>query len=307
MRKLIAGEFTEKVFQKFAGLRDEFNGFKVIDIHEAAEQYYISTNSLRQEARDVLDLFETVMPPFHRCIFEYQAGDRYFIVHGEDEAGETCNFGDAAVFVETKPISHDIKTRLDSLYPGQNAAYSMKIFSAWSDGEEPHLFEKNMTVNLTKDGYLMKDADNRLISRLNEDVDIVTWNEYFIIGVAPVLFALTLMHCKNVSLESVTAPLPLSHKKSRRRKQIAERKKYLPFERHTIVIRDKKGRVVQSGQRLEGAAKGLHWVRGHFHTYTPDRPLFGNPKLHGRFWVPAHIAGLNTERVIESDYLLKVA
>jgi hypothetical protein len=307
MRKLMIGEFTEKLFQTFAGLRDAVKGFKVIDIRTAAEQYYISANVLCEQANDVLDLFEAVMPPFPRCIFEFQGGERQFVIHGEDEEGEIFEFSDAAALVETMPVSPENKIKLDNHYPGQDAAYCMTISFAWSEEGKPHLFARNMTIILTKQGYILKDGNNRPILGFRDDVSIETWTDFFLIGIAPVLFALTLMHCKNVTIESVTAPLPLSKNKSKRRKQIAERKKYPPFERHTIVIRDKKGRVVQTGQRLEGAAKGLHWVRGHFHTYTPERPLFGNPKLHGRFWVPAHIAGLNPERVIESDYLLEVA
>ena len=307
MGKLIVGEFTEKLCQAFTGFRDAVKGFKVIDIRTAAEQYYITANARCEKANDVLDLFETVMPPFPRCIFEFQAGNRRFVVHRGKEEGGIFEFGEGAALVETTPVSPEEKIKLDSYYPEQDAAYSMTISFAWSADGEPYLFARNMTVILSEEGFLVKDGNNRPVMELEEDVDITTWSDFFLIAVAPVLFALTLMHCKNVSLDRVTTPLPLSQKNSKRRKQIEERKKYPPFERHTIVIRDRKGRVVQTGQRLEGATKGLHWVRGHFHIYTTDRPLFGNPKLHGRYWVPAHIAGLNLERVIESDYLLEVA
>lgn len=76
------------------------------------------------------------------------------------------------------------------------------------------------------------------------------------------------------------------------------------FERHVIVIRGKKGQVVQSGlQRQPGMLKRLHWVRGHFSTYSETAPLFG--RIAGRFWIPAHLSGLASEGVIDSDYRLE--
>ena len=46
-----------------------------------------------------------------------------------------------------------------------------------------------------------------------------------------------------------------------------------------------------------GLEYSLHIVRGHFATYTEDKPLFGIPGLFGTFWIPDHVRG-NPERGI---------
>ena len=46
-------------------------------------------------------------------------------------------------------------------------------------------------------------------------------------------------------------------------------------------------------------------LRGHFATYTQAAPLFG--KIAGRSGIPAHLSGLASEGVIDSDYRLEVA
>ncbi|MGB8031771.1 MAG: hypothetical protein WCF30_19120, partial [Terracidiphilus sp.] len=200
------------------------------------------------------------------------------------------------------------RTEKELGYPGNDLVWvaTFTIFCEYPSDDRIRYFADEPAIFVNRDGTALK-LDGRLVTSRCEETDLPALRDSFSVFILPCLYALTLMHCRNVTLEKVTTPLPLSNKKSKRRKQIEERKKLPPFERHTIVIRDRKGRSVQTGLRQEGAARGLHIVRGHFHTYTPERPLFGNPKLHGRFWVPAHLSGLNPERVIESDYRLEVA
>lgn len=54
-----------------------------------------------------------------------------------------------------------------------------------------------------------------------------------------------------------------------------------------------------------GAAKKLwtnrvHLCRGHFATYTDDRPLFG--KYVGKFWIPPHVKGDKKNGILNKDY-----
>lgn len=297
----IPGAFTERAFRDSSTFRAAFGRYKIIDIRTAAEQFYLSSNG--RDARDVFAFFEEVMPPFPECIFEFESGNREFTFRGDEE--EPFQFQDAAVVLTTQPLSFEDKSKLDKKLPRHDGCFSVCVTWVTSQGGNTMVFDDQPLFFIRRDGSLLKGNGIMVVDSGVEHIQALS--EVMMVAIAPVLFALTLMHCKNVTLDRVTAPLPLSNKKSKRRKQIEERRKHPAFERHTVVIRDRKGRVVQAGQRLQGAAKGLHWVRGHFHTYTPDRPLFGNPKLHGRFWVPAHISGLNPERVIESDYLLEVA
>jgi hypothetical protein len=291
--------FTERAFQDAPGLRAVFGRYKVIDIRTAAEQYYLSGQN--QDAQQLFTMFDIVMPPFPNCIFEFQSGDREFIFPGQEK---TFQFQDTAVVLTTEPVSPEEEIKLDNTLPGHEACFSVCVTWIISQGGKTMIFDDQPHFYIDRNGSLVKRNGMMVMDSKTDNLQAI--GEMIIVAIAPVLFALTLMHCRNVTLEQVTTPLPLSNNKSKRRKQIEERKKH-SFERHTVVIRDRKGRVVQAGLRQEGASKGLHWVRGHFHTYTPERPLFGNPKLHGRFWVPAHLAGLNPERVIESNYRLEVA
>jgi hypothetical protein len=111
--------------------------------------------------------------------------------------------------------------------------------------------------------------------------------------IAPVFFSLSLLHCKNVSLQRVE---PVVHSKKHKRKL----RKYPPLEHHVIVIRDRKGRIVNSSSLRTGIQQRLHMVRGHFSTYTAQAPLFG--KTTGKFWIPAHVTGTNVDGAITSEY-----
>jgi hypothetical protein len=45
-----------------------------------------------------------------------------------------------------------------------------------------------------------------------------------------------------------------------------------------------------------------HDVRGHFHFYTPEKPLFG--RIAGAVWIPAHQRGKKDAGTIKKDYLI---
>lgn len=52
-----------------------------------------------------------------------------------------------------------------------------------------------------------------------------------------------------------------------------------------------------------GLRKALHLVRGHFATYTPDKPLFG--RITGTVWKPSHVRGDAAEGIVAKDYRVK--
>lgn len=79
----------------------------------------------------------------------------------------------------------------------------------------------------------------------------------------------------------------------------------LPLRYSTIAIdplRPRRPGVAASTLSADEAASAWHLVRGHEVTYRADRPMFGNPKLHGTFWVPAHERGSKERGVVVSDY-----
>jgi hypothetical protein len=114
---------------------------------------------------------------------------------------------------------------------------------------------------------------------------------------ATAFLSVSFMHCKNVTIEPVDPPKELNR----------ERKKagLKPFVRyHTINIEPMK-KVLRTEGNIEvnGLKKALHIVRGHFSTYSEERPLFG--KVAGTFWVPAHTRGEIKQGIVVSDYNVK--
>ena len=48
----------------------------------------------------------------------------------------------------------------------------------------------------------------------------------------------------------------------------------------------------------------VHICRGHFRHVSEDRPLFGRPGCHGRFWIQAHVRGDKQNGIVVKDYEL---
>lgn len=122
-----------------------------------------------------------------------------------------------------------------------------------------------------------------------EEVEIQIARELMML--APLLFALTMLHCKNVKLVPTERKRPPRH----------ERHTYLStLEHHTIVVSSMSKKA--NGPSI-GSGPGqhrLHGVRGHFKTYTADAPLFG--RLVGMYWWDSHEAGSPELGIITSDY-----
>lgn len=106
-----------------------------------------------------------------------------------------------------------------------------------------------------------------------------------------VCFAFTFAHCKNVTTIDSTASLKPPDKIERRLKLPA-------FRRYTLKIN---GRQTASPDGDgTGTSPAYHLCRGHFATYTPERPLFG--RLVGKFWIPAHTKGNKSRGEVVKDY-----
>jgi hypothetical protein len=112
-----------------------------------------------------------------------------------------------------------------------------------------------------------------------------------------VLMTVSFMNCKNVTLATVD-PDPAVNRLRRREGR-------RPFVRyHTIDIEPMKHVLRTEGDaEAVGLKRALHICRGHFATYTEDRPLFG--RVAGTFWKAAHVRGSAGEGVVISDYNVK--
>lgn len=114
------------------------------------------------------------------------------------------------------------------------------------------------------------------------------------------LFGFSFVHCKNVKQFSITEKHGPSAKWCRRMKVPSVEYKTLLIPGFTY-----EGRIVNNDGTLGEVAsedRRMHIVRGHFATYTADRPLFGRAENVGKFWHPAHVRGNMKNGAVVKDY-----
>lgn len=107
-------------------------------------------------------------------------------------------------------------------------------------------------------------------------------------------FATSLMHAKNVSLESVAVPDAI------RRRRIKDKKPCLTFK--VLQINPIRQQVARDGSGGSGAKRAMHIVRGHFKDYRNGGGLFG--KMKGLYWWDMHVAGDIANGQVVKDYAI---
>ena len=113
------------------------------------------------------------------------------------------------------------------------------------------------------------------------------------------MFGLRLLHCKNVSVEE--AP----DIRTRQQRRYDDRRGIEPVVFKTLVIDPSMSRKATPAERRAKTdpVTRLHICRGHFSTYTEEKPLFG--KYSGTFWIPAHVRGSAEVGEVRKDYRVK--
>lgn len=114
----------------------------------------------------------------------------------------------------------------------------------------------------------------------------------------PALFAISLMHCKNVDVRSVDPPERMSKSHARRKGR--------PLTRYYVLDIGPMRRILdrEGEAQTRGLRHALHICRGHFKTYTPEAPLLG--RHTGTYWWPAHARGAGEQGVVEKDYRIRL-
>jgi hypothetical protein len=115
---------------------------------------------------------------------------------------------------------------------------------------------------------------------------------------APALFAISLMHCKNVDIHAVDPADRLSRKHARKSGD--------PLTRYYVLDINPMRRILDTEGEAEtkGLPHALHLCRGHFKTFTEDAPLFG--KHAGTFWWESRVRGRPEMGAIEKDYRVRL-
>lgn len=98
-------------------------------------------------------------------------------------------------------------------------------------------------------------------------------------------------NCKNIEVRAVDPPA--MRKKARRRGDVAYRYHVLEIDKATM-----RRAYGDAGETYEHMP--LHLCRGHFKSYTQEKPLFG--RLTGTWWWPQHVRGSATSGVVDKDY-----
>jgi hypothetical protein len=132
-------------------------------------------------------------------------------------------------------------------------------------------------------------AQRRHIVLSEMDGHCAWWGDTLITFVA----GMSLLNCNNI-VEQAAEPPPLN-RAARRRGESLPAYRYHVLKVRPFGSRKHRDLVNDSGQLMP-----LHWVRGHWKSYTPERPLLG--RFSGRFWFQPHLAGQDTERVVAKSY-----
>lgn len=260
------------------------------------EPVYVDiTNVARWWMLETFDMTDmrphTVMPPWQRFVMEYDMPARWLTADGYATtgapSGARVRFDAAAIDTElyisyfNDPLTTD---DMDCLLLG-------KLFLGAGD-------EIGVEVPVSSAGQ----ASMMALRPIGVDFDLNQMDDleigYLQNILRPIWFAISLIHCKNVEL--VDKPI----KRHERRR--AARKGLPLIQYKTLVIEPFKKQV-----RNEAAASGeneihraLHICRGHFATYTEDKPLFG--KYTGTYWRPMHVRGRADAGVVHKDYKVVV-
>ena len=110
----------------------------------------------------------------------------------------------------------------------------------------------------------------------------------------PTFLAISFMHCKNVAVDARGPDSGLSRAWKKRHGTPLVSWHVLQIDPMKQVLRR------EGASDVHGLARALHICRGHFATYTSERPMFGSQV--GTFWRPMHLRGQASEGAVLKDY-----
>jgi hypothetical protein len=135
----------------------------------------------------------------------------------------------------------------------------------------PHM---DLVVHLSRQAFLDVNGFGPEQAGATFQIDSSDWESFIGHQVGALAACFALLNCRNVVRKTVSpdAKLQRARKKSNK----------LPlYSFSTLAV---------AGFGVKGAVpRAIHWVRGHFKEYTPERPLFG--KIAGLFWWEPHLVG----------------
>lgn len=232
--------------------------------------------------------FPKAVPPFPRMFVEFD-------LVGRMESFLQCGW-DIRSFRGKWPIMGDLFSNEESreLRNGlqeTDTAIAMSMFGTHKTGLP--FFTGGMCLFVVNGDGEMKGNPQFKIC-LSTESDRRSLTELASAFFCPAALSMSFMHCKNVVRTDATETEGPPPKWLRRMKQPTLRYHVLEINPMKEVLRK------EGGSETNGLKKALHICRGHFATYTPDKPLFG--RISGTVWKPAHVRGSKEFGEVKKDY-----
>lgn len=236
-----------------------------------------------------LDNAKDVRLPFQDCWFDFTSGSRNIKKHVNE--GYILSTKRAMLIREID--KHLLRINF-FVFQNELKHWRMEALTAFVaiDGKVKEVFNDWEGHDIIVQHNQSKDDSNVLIALLSDKASL---SESVVNDVIMSLYTLNmgllLLGCKNIEAQKIQASIPLNKKRIKYNKQPI-------FTYHTLVLKP-------VGKKQESIPRHLwhnriHLARGHFKTYTAEKPLFGH--ITGRFWWQPHIRGRNREGVVMKDY-----
>jgi hypothetical protein len=261
---------TQKTFLK----KSIKNSFKFhFDSMGSIQAPFINTIK-NEKVRVFLDKAEYAKFPYDICWFDYgHSAD-----NNTKEASLTICINDE--FRMFHFVNH--KTITSGRWAIDPAGLHVRIGNFFNDGSESNI-KHFLTWGESPKGF---DLDDHVQKYSGKDLSCI----YFVI---------TLLNCKNISAEKNYPPEALNKKRVKKGKQPL-------FTYHTLVVNPIGNKKRSDGvHEPTGIKQRLHFCRGHFKEYTPDKPLFG--KLTGLYWWQPMVRGNKELGIVHKDYEVRAA
>jgi hypothetical protein len=184
--------------------------------------------------------------------------------------------------------------RAELVEPGSVQALSLRVFSGHERTGEHHAAKAAVVLHVDAAGQMVGAAP-KLHYPPGVPREKPETESSLLESSTVALLALGLMSCRNVTLEGSTF---------RPRRAAGKNRKRVPIlDYHTIVL---PGYGSASGQRAKTASamtvRPQHHVRGHFKTFTAERPLLGQHV--GTFWWGWQVRGTKALGITVTDYAM---
>lgn len=281
---------------QLANLYQYLNRATFVDVSNVAQWYFDSPDFLV----DWRDSFPCLLSPWDHAVFEYRYkgyGNLFYVYQGGIDDNEGFDYTDFFL-----SVCNHLGVRLENMqdlpktplgYTDDHPAYYQVIHGYLVDGCEVDILGFWLQI-LDKDGrsiYTPRGVPTSRVFKLLQDNGA---EPHEFVGQIHILdYAISFLHCKNIEL--VDRPVTRQY----RRKQERENKPIIRYKQLVIEPLKKQIRNENKGEGSE-LKRCLHICRGHFRTYTEDRPLFG--KYAGNFWVPMHLKGNKGKGQINKTY-----